>query len=68
MRSRIVAASSGAVLGGFATVDGSMLLMPVDPSDAVHVLAVIDAARTSAADNRVVEVVTPGTRPRPEEA
>lgn len=33
--------------------------MPVDPADAVHVLAVIDAARTSAAESRVVEVVTP---------
>jgi len=42
--------------------------MPVEPSDAVHVLAVIDAARTSAEDGRVVEVITPGTRPRPEEA
>lgn len=37
--------------------------MPVDPTDAVHVLAVIDAARTSAAANRVVEVVTPGEDP-----
>ena len=34
--------------------------MPVEPRDAVHVLAVIDAARTSAAGGRVVEVVTPG--------
>lgn len=37
--------------------------MPVDPRDAVHVLAVIDAARTSAHGNRVVEVVTPGESP-----
>ncbi len=42
--------------------------MPVDPMDAVHTLAVIDAARTSAGDARVVEVITPGTRPRPEES
>jgi predicted dehydrogenase len=34
--------------------------MPVDPRDAVHVLAVIDAARTSASAQRVVEVITPG--------
>ena len=33
--------------------------MPVDPRDAVHVLAVIDAARVSAREERVVEVVTP---------
>ena len=37
--------------------------MPVDPRDAVHALAVIDAARTSAASGRVVEVVTPGEAP-----
>ncbi|MFW5470168.1 Gfo/Idh/MocA family protein [Knoellia sp. CPCC 206435] len=37
--------------------------MPVDPRDAVHTLAVIDAARTSAEAQRVVEVITPGTRP-----
>lgn len=34
--------------------------MPVDPRDAVHTLAVIDAARTSAEARRVVEVITPG--------
>jgi len=33
--------------------------MPVDPWDAVHTLAVIDAARVSAAQERVVAVVTP---------
>jgi predicted dehydrogenase len=33
--------------------------MPVDPWDAVHTLAVIDAARVSAAQERVVPVVTP---------
>ncbi len=38
--------------------------MPVDPLDAVHVLAVIDAARISAEDARVVEVMTPGRVPR----
>jgi predicted dehydrogenase len=37
--------------------------MPVDPRDAVHTLAVIDAARTSAGTGRVVEVVTPGQAP-----
>ena len=37
--------------------------MPVDPRDAVHVLAVIDAARTSSEDGRVVEVLTPGQAP-----
>lgn len=55
-------------VGAAVGADDVQAAMPVDPSDAVHVLAVIDAARTSAADNRVVEVVTPGTRPRPEEA
>jgi hypothetical protein len=33
--------------------------MPVDPWDAVHTLAVIDAARVSASQNRVVTVETP---------
>ena len=33
--------------------------MPVDPWDAVHTLAVIDAARVSAAQGRVVTVHTP---------
>ena len=37
--------------------------LPVDPRDAVHTLAVIDAARLSAEGQRVVEVVTPGTHP-----
>ena len=36
--------------------------MPVDPRDAVHTLAVIDAARTSAEGRRVVDVITPGER------
>jgi predicted dehydrogenase len=36
--------------------------MPVDPSDAVHNLAVIDAARASAAYATVVQVRTPGRR------
>jgi predicted dehydrogenase len=35
-------------------------LMPVDPRDSVHVLAVIDAARSSANGARVAEVITPG--------
>ena len=33
--------------------------MPVDPWDAVHVLAVVDAARVAAAEQRVVEVTGP---------
>ncbi len=37
--------------------------MPVDPRDAVHVLAVIDAARASAAGQRVTDVITPGETP-----
>jgi predicted dehydrogenase len=37
--------------------------LPVDPRDAVHALALIDAARTSAESGRVVEVVTPGEAP-----
>jgi hypothetical protein len=36
MRSRIAAASSGPVFGDLATLDGSMLLMPIVPSDAVR--------------------------------
>jgi predicted dehydrogenase len=37
--------------------------MPVDPRDAVHVLAVVDAARASHEGHRVVEVLTPGEAP-----
>jgi predicted dehydrogenase len=36
--------------------------MPVDPHDAVHTAAVIDAARSSAAQATVVQVRTPGRR------
>lgn len=36
--------------------------MPVDPYDAVHTLAVIDAARVSAAQGTVEQVRTPGQR------
>ena len=36
--------------------------MPVDPYDAVHTLAVIDAARASAAQGTVEQVRTPGQR------
>jgi len=36
--------------------------MPVDPYDAVHTLAVIDAARVSATRGTVVQVDTPGRR------
>ena len=34
--------------------------LPVDPNDAVHTLAVIDAARVSAAQGTVARVATPG--------
>lgn len=37
--------------------------MPVDPRDAIHTLAVLDAARASAEGERVVEVITPGCVP-----
>jgi len=37
-------------------------VMPVDPYDAVHTLAVIDAARVSAARGTVEQVRTPGQR------
>ncbi len=40
--------------------DEPQAAMPVDPRDAVHVLAVIDAARVSAEQGRVVPVVAPG--------
>lgn len=40
--------------------DDPQPLMPVDPRDSVHVLAVIDAARASANGLRVAEVITPG--------
>ncbi len=43
--------------------DDPITAMPVDPRDAVHVLAVIDAARTSAAGRRVTDVITPGVIP-----
>ena len=39
--------------------------MPVDPRDAVRVLAVIDAARVSAAEGRVVPVATPSAERGP---
>src|SRR5512141_1797338 len=39
--------------------DDPQAAMPVDPWDAVHTLAVIDAARVSAAQERVVTVQTP---------
>jgi predicted dehydrogenase len=40
--------------------DDPQSAMPVDPRDAVHVLAVIDAARAGSRDRRVVDVRTPG--------
>ena len=47
-----------AVAAALAT-DDPQAAMPVDPWDAVHTLAVIDAARVSAAQERVVRVETP---------
>jgi hypothetical protein len=46
--------------GGAALWPPDRRAMAGRPHDAVHALAVIDAARTSAASGRVVEVVTPG--------
>ena len=43
--------------------DDPQAAMPVDPWDAVHTLAVIDAARVSAAEERVVTVETPTRQP-----
>lgn len=43
--------------------DGPQERMPVQPAEAVHALAVIDAARTSARQGQVVDVVTPGRAP-----
>ncbi|MDV3220789.1 Gfo/Idh/MocA family oxidoreductase [Intrasporangium sp.] len=43
--------------------DDPQAAMPVDPRDTVHVLAVIDAARTSHQARRVVGVLTPGEAP-----
>jgi len=43
--------------------DDRQAAMPVNPRDAVHVLAVLDAARVSATGGRVVEVITPGDAP-----
>jgi len=43
--------------------DDPQAAMPVDPRDAVHVLAVMDAARASHEGQRVVEVITPGESP-----
>jgi predicted dehydrogenase len=42
--------------------DDPQAAMPVDPYDAVHTLAVIDSARTSAANARVERVTAPGHR------
>ncbi|HET7475808.1 MAG TPA: Gfo/Idh/MocA family oxidoreductase [Dermatophilaceae bacterium] len=43
--------------------DRAQELMPVQPRQAVHTLAVIDAARRSAGQGQVVHVVTPGQSP-----
>ena len=47
-----------AVVAALGAAD-SQAAMPVDPWDAVHTLAVLDAARVSAAEERVVTVRTP---------
>lgn len=49
------------VMAALATQD-PQAAMPVDPYDAVHTLAVIDAARASAAHGTVEQVRTPGER------
>ncbi len=56
-----------AVLAALTTADAAtrQAAMPVDPRDAVHVLAVLDAARRSAAERRVIEVVQVGQVSRP---
>jgi hypothetical protein len=41
--------------------------MPVDPRDAVHTLAVLDAARASAESGTAMRVITPGDGPAPVE-
>ncbi len=43
--------------------DHPQAAMPVDPRDAVHVLAVLDAARASAEAGHIVEVRTPDCQP-----
>lgn len=54
-----------AVFAALAALDpaGRQAAMPVDPRDAVHVLDVIDAARTSAAERRVVDITDAAKRP-----
>ena len=44
--------------------DDVQAAMPVDPRDAVHTLAVIDAARASAESGTAARVITPGDGPR----
>ncbi|UJH71328.1 Gfo/Idh/MocA family protein [Ornithinimicrobium sp. INDO-MA30-4] len=44
-------------------VEGRQAAMPVNPSDAVHVLAVLDAARRAAVRGSVETVITPGVAP-----
>ncbi|WP_153392760.1 Gfo/Idh/MocA family protein [Ornithinicoccus halotolerans] len=52
-----------ALAGGWqGRLDTAQAALPVDPADSVHVLAVIDAARISAAEQRAVQVDTPGLR------
>jgi predicted dehydrogenase len=50
-------------VGAAFTSDDPQAAMPVDPRDAVHVLAVVDAARASHEGQQVVEVLTPGEAP-----
>ncbi|HKX66033.1 MAG TPA: Gfo/Idh/MocA family oxidoreductase [Intrasporangium sp.] len=50
-------------VGAALLSDDPQAAMPVDPRDAVHVLAVVDAARVSHEGQRVVEVLTPGEAP-----
>lgn len=48
-------------VGEALRADDRQAAMPVDPRDAVHTLAVIDAARASAERGTVVRVETPGS-------
>ena len=50
-------------VGAALLSDDPQAAMPVDPREAVHVLAVVDAARVSHEGQRVVEVLTPGEAP-----
>ena len=54
--------SYGSFYAGVAESLRDSVPPPVDPRDALHTAAVIDAARVSAEGRRVVDVITPGER------